>query len=190
MIKSSKTLFLIIFLFFIIILIFLLILANRKNIPSQTKSTPQPTSSIFLPTKKEVIPPDIRVAPTIPPQRGGGIDVSSSPVSTSISEINKLEPFLPLKLDRPLATGISVLIVIPTSDLQSNPWTLSVNISDINFQSTPEQNDYELMKNSFKEASSYVFTWITSKGVDPSKIYIKWGDKAYIQDKAEEWLKE
>jgi len=45
------------------------------------------------------------------------------------------------------------------------------------------------MKQSFKEAANDVFTWMQSKGADPRKMFIVWGDRKFIQDSAEMWLR-
>lgn len=128
--------------------------------------------------------------PTIPFEQGGGINTNAPEVKNSEVEIQKLYPLLPYNQDIPLSTGITASVVIPGQDLQNNEWTLKVQIFGINYETSPQQSDYAVMKQSFKEAASDVFRWISNNGVNPAKIYFVWGDKAYIQRIAETWLSE
>lgn len=154
-------------------------------------SEPSPNVSLTptqYPETTRLQPANINRLPTYPPEKGQGVDTSASIVKQSEEEITKLHQFLPYKRDYRLSTGIDVSIVIPPKDLQNNPWTLTVQIFNINYDTQPAQEDYEIMKQSFREAASDVFTWIRSHGVNPNIIFISWGDMPHAQEKATQWL--
>lgn len=157
-----------------------------KNIDRNiiTSSRPTPIQNIT----PIAYPRSPLAAPTLSTNEGLGTDTASESVQSSISEINSLEPFLPYKDQRRLSTGIPVTIFIPQRSDTDNPWTLSVGIYGINYQVNPNDSDYDLQKKSFLEAANIAFEWMESKKVDPEKLYITWGDRAYIQDQAERWL--
>lgn len=166
--------------------VFLLFQANKS--PSQSNSILPSPSPIPIPTNS--LPKSIQVLPTIPTDQGGGIDVNSQAVITSEQEIEKLSSALPYNNDVTLSTGLTVSIVIPAREDQDQNLPLLVQIFGINYDTSPDQSDYGLMKNSFREAANDVFDWIKSQGADPSKIYIRWGDRAFIENLAQQWLKE
>lgn len=170
---------------FTIIVLALLPQTKEETIPHPIIPTSIPISVQQTP---KIIPLDITIAPTYAPSQGQGINIQSPVVQQSISEIKKLAPFLPYNKDLTLSNGTTVSIVIPPYDLQNNEWTLTVQIFNVDYQTTPDQPDYQNQRQSFKEAANYVFSWMQSNGVDPKKIFVSWGDKAYIQDQAQEWL--
>jgi hypothetical protein len=173
--------------FFIIaalVLILLLILVVKFATSKKVATNPEPVSST-----KIITPPNIQSIPTLPPSKGEGIDTQSQPVEESQGEIDKLTPYLPYEDSFDLLTGVKVSVLIPQQKYQNNPWTLTVQIFGINYNSSPDQPDYIQMRASFKEASSKVFAWMKSKGANPEKIFISWGDKEFIQKNAEDWLK-
>ena len=77
---------------------------------------------------------------------------------------------------------------IPAKDLQENTWSLTVQVFGIDYQVPENSQDYQIMKASFREAANAVFEWMKSNGVNPQKTIIRWGDKAFIKQQAEEWL--
>lgn len=178
-----------------------LLTTGRKKIPLVNKLMPPPAETNFthkknvatflspVPQSKIVIPMDIGLAPTYQPGKGEGIDINSKIVTDSISEIAKLESKLPYETDLKLSTRRTVSIIIPSRDLEPQPWILTVQIFGIDYISSKADKDYSLMKNSFREAAAHVFFWIKENGVEPEKIIVSWGDKAYIQDIAKDWLK-
>lgn len=133
---------------------------------------------------------DISSAPTIPPGEGFGIDINSQIVKTSELEIQKIYPLLPYSTSYVLSTGVKVSIVIPQKELQDNPWTLLIHVFGIDYQLSPADENYLLMKNSFKEAASDTLSFLQENGADPNKIFIIWGDKAIIQNVTSSWLRE
>lgn len=181
-------------LFGLIILFNLLQKKSQPQIrPTQTIiSYPTPTSVPLLrttPVKQKLpLPQSIRNAPTYAPNQGQGVNLESTLVQTSMTEIEKLAFYLPYLKEYKLSTNLTVSIVIPAKDLQDNPWTLSVQIFAIDYGVPEDSPDYQVMKTSFIEAANAVFEWMKSLGVDPQKIIIRWGDKAFIKERAEEWL--
>ena len=165
-----------------LILVFMVIFSLSPN--TEPIDTPTPTIS-----PKRVIPPVIKQAPTIPPAQGGGIDENSSFIQSSVSEIQKVYASLPYSRDFTSSSGVQVSILIPNQTLQTNKWTLKAQVFGINYNTSPDQQDYKSMQTSFIEAADQVFAWVRQNGADPEKIVFVWGDKKYIQDQAENWLK-
>lgn len=127
--------------------------------------------------------------PTLTPDKGQGIDLKSSVIQNSLKEIKKLSPGrLPYIKKLSLSTGQSVEVVIPPRNLEAYPWILTVQIFGLNYQTVAGEADYETMEKSFHEAARYVFNWMRDNGAEPTKILINWGDKAYIQETADQWL--
>lgn len=138
---------------------------------------------------QEMLPLTVNLIPTLKPEQGQGINMNSKQIQQATFEIKKITPDIPYEKNITLSTGLSVSILIPPKELLDNPWTLSVQIFNIDYQVPPQDKEYEKMKKSFREAAYIVLDWIRSKGCDPNKMVISWGDKAYIQRTAEEWLK-
>jgi len=135
-----------------------------------------------------VIPPSTNNLPTYVPGKGRGVDLEAPLIKNSTREIQKLYRFLPLNQEVRLSTGLTVSIVIPAQNLQSNPWTLTVQIFGIDYEVSQSDSSYPLMKNSFQEATRVVFNWIKNNNANLQSIIISWGDRKFIQDRAEEWL--
>src|SRR3989338_4233677 len=182
------------------ILFILMILFNLLQTKSRSQIEPTPTPTFYpTPTSVELVrtspppqlievPQSIKNAPTYAPEKGQGIDLESEIIETSTAEVEKLYPYLPYIVDYQLSTGLTVSIVIPGKDLQENPWTLTAQIFGIDYQVPQDSQDYELMKNSFREAAASVLDWVKAKDVDTQKLIIRWGDKTLIKERAEEWL--
>lgn len=179
---NIKVVVLIILISFIALLLFFLLLFRRVS--DEKEATPSPAS-----TPLQIIPQDIRAAPTFAPSEGMGIDVLSEPIQKSISEIAKIESSLPFKKTVLLSTGDEADILIPKRSSFSNKWTLTIYIDGLNFNIHPQEPEYDKIRTSFLEAANIAFDWIREGGADPTKMYINWGDRAFIQEKAEVWLK-
>lgn len=175
MLANKKTVILIIGL---IILISILVVINftRKAVP------PTPQSS--LPPIVKFTPKDLNMAPRTADQ---AINLQSQEVVNSQAEINKIKTKLPLEETFTATNGIESTILIPASEFQDSEWTLTILINGIDYQVPVEEEANS--KQAFLESTQKVFNWLESQGADPSKIYIVWGDKKFIQDKATEWLK-
>ncbi len=185
----------IIFSFILLFLVMLFNLLSKKptsNISSISPTPlPRPTSippPIIRVPMISVIPPSTNNLPTYVPERGRGVDLEAPLIKNSTREIEKLYRFLPLNQEVRLSTGLTVSIVIPAQNLQSNPWTLTVQIFSIDYEVPQSDSSYPLMKNSFQEATRVVFNWIKNNNANLQNIIISWGDRKFIQDRAEEWL--
>ncbi len=163
-----------------------LLTGNKSEVPQVINT--EPTRS--APDPDKIIPPVIKDAPSLPPEQGGGIDENSSLVQSSIVEIQKLNPHLPYTFNFISSTGVEVSILIPKQELQINRWTLTAQAFGINYNTSPDQPDYESMRKSFNEAAYLVFDWVKENNADPEKIIFVWGDKKFIQDQAIKWLRE
>lgn len=157
--------------------------------------SPQPSATLperypVVSIRPDFTPPKQESLPVIPQSQGGGIDVKSQQVRQSTTEINKLTGSLPYLQNLVLTTGQTVDIAIPGKNLQLNAWTLTVQIFGIDYQSPENTTDYAIAKSTFLEAANKVFAWMESKGADPNKIIISWGDRQFIQERAEKWLSE
>jgi hypothetical protein len=188
--QQRITLFIIIFLIGTLILVIVALQFIQKN--TQTETTIAPSPTVLFPTtvqsiKKTYPYKTVQSAPTLLPTQGLGIDINSSIIQTSQNEIKKLVSNLPYKKTLTLE-GIDIYIVIPPPDLQENPWTLTVQIFGIDYATPQTDPTFTSQKNNFLQAVQDVNTWIQSNGVNPQNIIIKWGDKLFIQQRAEEWL--
>ncbi len=170
-------------LFVIVSIIYILNTSSPQS--DQTNLQPTPTRSV-----SRIVPPVIRDAPTIAPDQGGGIDTNSPMIRTSTNEIQKLVTHMPYEEEFTSSTGITVTILIPQQNLQANSWTIKSQVFGINYNTSPEQSDYEIMKTSFLEAAERVFSWVRQNGASPEKIIYVWGDRKFIQDQAVKWLSE
>jgi hypothetical protein len=168
-----------------LLFLFMLFLSNTKQPPpvAQTRVTPSPTHI-------QIVPKTIDTAPTLAPQKGLGLDLDSQPIKDSKIEIQKAYPYLPFTKTVTLSTGVPVTIDIPQKEFQFTPWVLAVNVRGINFNTSSDQEDYALMRDSFKEVAGVVFVFLEQNTIDPKKIYFSWGDRAFMQDNAERWLSE
>jgi hypothetical protein len=136
-----------------------------------------------------IIPLSTNNLPTYAPEKGRGVDLEAPLIKNSTSEIEKLYGHLPLNREVKLSTGLTVSIVIPAQNLQNNPWTLTIQIFGIDYEVPQSDSNYLLMKNSFLEATNVVFNWIKNNNANLQNIVISWGNRKFIQDRAEEWLK-
>lgn len=171
---NSKTLILIFLLLGVVVLLVILVILNL-NKPLTLRTTPQPQQ-----------PKSIEQSPTQIATAGAVIDLQSEEIKISSDEIKKLASFLPYKQTYKLSTGLEVLVTIPPLSLQDSSWALEVNINGVDYQ-VPE-SDETLMKQSFIEASNKLIEWLRLQGVDTGKIFIVWGDRKIIRDRADQWL--
>ncbi len=183
--KDSYLLFIIasitLLLFVIFVIAFILLNRQQEQQPVPTESPSQKSTPIERPVR-------IKDIPTVPSANGGSLNISSAPVQGSAREVEKLYPFLPFTRDLTVSNGTEVTIVIPERELQDDPWKLTVQIFGINYQVTEQEESYATTKQAFIEAANVVFAWMSQQGANPSKVIIKWGDRAFIQERAEQWL--
>ncbi len=165
--------------FILVILILINASLTKKKAPAPTTTGQSVNNNSFK---------SIANAPTLPPSRGQGVDVESETVQNSKSEIEKIKKSLPY-IKTITVNGEQVTIRIPEASLQDYSWSLLVYLPDFDFQAPTETPFYLTSKNTFRAAAAEVYKWIRSQGADPQKIIIKWGDTAFMQERAQEWLK-
>lgn len=177
-----------------IIFFIALIFSGRGTELQESFSSPSPVpvfspgfpSSIFTPL--EIEPILTEEIPLKPETEGGGVDLDSTIVQQSQSEIAKILPLLPYQNGFIANSGKNISILIPGAEFQTTPWVLDVQIFGINYQVSETDPDYNLQKDIFIAAASNIFEWMQNQGVGPEKMIINWGDKSFIRESAEKWL--
>jgi hypothetical protein len=176
---------------FMVLSVIYIILSMRGQITDsknhQTTITSAPVNRTGSTIQNQ--PLSVKALPTLPASLGRGIDTNSKIVKKSENEIRKIYAFLPYNQNQ-FINGVQVSIIIPDQAEQDNPWTLYVQIFGINYNSKKGDPDYETMKNTFRESAQYVTDWLEQHEVSTQEVVIQWGDKKFIEDKAEEWLTE
>jgi len=173
----------------ILILIFLILVSRIF----QSKDINVP---IINPKPTEIISKDIPLEniltidkiPTIAESDGYGLDMESTEIKDSISQIQKLQKSLPFQKTFTSSTGKEIEIYIPGSKLSENEWTQTVHIFGIDYQIAESDENYESEKKSFQEAADIVLSHLKSNGVSSEKVLIQWGDRTFIQDRSRLWL--
>lgn len=168
----------------VIILLFVVFSALQGKAPSQNELI-LPTQVPIIPVHLNSIPPSTNTIPTTGPSQ---INLSAQATQESIQAINLLDGFLPYNNSFTSSTGIPVQIYIPGKNQQERTWTLQIQTLGINFQIATQDPKYTSMRQSFREAAQIVFAFLDSHNVNPSTIFITWGDRAYEQETAEKWL--
>lgn len=174
-----------------VFLILLFTFLTKKKLPGDDQQnngqTIQPTIIQTEYKKPENLPIDIKSVPTLIPSEGKGLDLQSAPVVESVSEISKIKEKLPLV--KTINSGnIQVGIVIPEQKYQDNDYTILVNLNGIDFQIPTDDIYYFENQDAFVAGASEVLNWLKENNVDIKKIIIKWGDKAYVNKRANIWL--
>ncbi len=152
---------------------------------------PLPSITPFLLSSSPIpnVPESTLLLPTNPPEVGGGINTSAPTVEMSTAEIRKVYPLLPYTQQLTLSTGLPVEVFVSDTNMNSRPWVLPVFIAGVDYNAPEGTSEYTLARASFREAALEILDWLQLHDVDTNKIFINWGDRAYIQDRAEEWLK-
>lgn len=143
-----------------------------------------------LKTRNENLPLAINEIPTINPTKGGGVDINSTEIINSKAEIFKITNKLPFNKKIKTSSGLDVEIMIPSQKLQDNDYYLTVYVFGINYKVANDARDYLKQRNGFLEGAKEVFSFLKQNNISNNEIIIKWGDKKYIRDKAENWIKE
>lgn len=174
------------------IVVFIIILIVSYLLTSRQKALKYPPPIPIAPTSKPTVikvPPETKDVPTLPPSKGVGYDLGSPVIKNSKNEIDKLVDYLPYQTKLNLSSGQIVDVVIPGKEYFNNPWVLTIQVFGIEYELSPSDPSYVVNRQTFREAASTIFDWIRSKGVSPEVIVISWGDRAFIQERAEEWLR-
>ena len=191
--QYQKKYFIIIAVLILITIVVWILYSAFSNILSNNNSPSQfPIGSVNSPTpilvKSAFARRKLNTVPTLNPADGYGLNIESPEVKNSINEINKIVDYLPYK--KPISSnGLDVEILIPSYELIENEWTLTVYIFGVNYQIEPEDPQYKANKQAFVTAAQDVFYFLKSKNIATENLIIQWGDRAFIQDISEEWLR-
>ncbi|HRN70306.1 MAG TPA: hypothetical protein PLS49_03905 [Candidatus Woesebacteria bacterium] len=122
--NNKKYIFIIAGLLFIIIILYILI---SFFIDTDSESTDSAQSPSLMPLQI-TLPPykKIETAPTLSPNKGQGIDINSTFIKNSQSELKKLSNSLPYQTSVTSSKGLPIEIVIPQTKFEDNTWTLTV----------------------------------------------------------------
>lgn len=175
--------------FVIVIFIFLISSSNRfdqnKQPVIKTTATPNLLPTITLSTTQPI---NSDLLPTLSPSKGSGVDRQSPIMISSQTEIAKLMPSLPYQTKIKTNEGLDINIYLKPEDYQKTSQILNAEISNIDFQVSPQDPSYNQIKNSFLEAANNIFSWVKLNGADPNKIVFNWADKKFDRDRANQWL--
>lgn len=152
------------------IILYIFFIGSHHSIKNPSIQPVETVTSFPSQGTNNINPPSFKSIPTTPPSQGGGISENSPILLASKAEIQKIYLYLPYKIDYQLSTGISVSVIIPGRDLQLNPWSLTVQIENINYNTSSTQPDYEQMKASFIQAAGNVFGWIEQRELIQKKF--------------------
>lgn len=105
---------------------------------------------------------------------------------TAKAEVDSLLKKLPYTQTIKTKTEKNITYQIYKRD--ADAYTIYIQIKGVNFRS--DYTDPNLPENvqDFRDTASSVLGWISKQGVETEKIFIIWGDKAYVQENAEKWL--
>lgn len=173
----------------VVILFFLPSILSSLQTPNNRAPLPSITPFILSSSPIPNAPESTLLLPTNPPEAGGGVNTSALTVEVSTAEIRKVYPLLPYSQQLTLSTGLTVDVFVSDTNMNSRPWVLPVFIIGVDYNAPEGTAEYTFARASFREAALETLDWLQQQDVDTSKIFINWGDRAYIQDRAEEWLK-
>lgn len=177
-----------------VIVIFIFLMSSSSNRFDQNKqpvikitptlnSSPTVTIMVTKPINSDLLP-------TLSPSKGSGVDRQSPIMINSQTEIAKLMPNLPYQTKIKTNEGLDINIYLKSEDYQKISQILNAEISNIDFQVSPQDTSYNQIKNSFLEAANNIFSWVKLNGADPDKIVFNWADKKFDRDRANQWLGE
>jgi hypothetical protein len=188
--NNKKIVFLIFLIVLIIFLTLLFTFLTKKKLPIGNfgKEEITPVNVFDNGYKRpENLPVELKTIPTLAPNEGKGLDLQSDPIKESVSEIAKIKDKLPY-IKTINSGNKTVEIVIPERKYQDNDYTLLVNLSGIDFRVVSDGNDYFDNRKAFISSAEDIFNWLKQNNVDVKKIIIKWGDRTFMNDKANTWL--
>ncbi len=193
--KDKKVYVLLGFAFLLLLFVGVIIFVFLGGKPAERPTPGQPnipTPTFFpsvtpIPLTVSVEPPAITSLPRNP-RLPNAVDTTAPSVQASQQEVAKILSSLPYEKELKLTGGSTISILIPGREYQQYPWKLTVQVFNVDYQVAENSPEYALMRNAFLEGANDIFTQLQSLGADPEKIIFTWGDRAYIQERAVEWL--
>lgn len=181
----SKKIIIIVLIVLLIVLMVTYYVFLKMNTVSYTKLDPEEAQELL-----EEKTQSINTLPQLPEEMIGGVDTTSPQVQSSIKSIRKISPFLPYSHIFTTKNKIKIEVFLPESKYMENEWTLSANVFGIDYMIPENHPQYATMKEAFKEGALDVISFLENHDVDPTKVYIQWGDRRFIQDRADRWIRE
>lgn len=176
----------------LVLLIIYALVQRSSNLPAEVLPTPtgttqtQITSAQIQQNIKKLIPKRPASLPT--KAAGLGIDTQAAATQNSAAEVQKLQSSLPYSSNYTGPGNAPYRVVIPTRTSSDNEWTLRIAVIGVDYQVPRNDPQYQNEKAAFLEGANMALEYIRSKGVDPSKISVVWGDKKFVHDRGLEWL--
>lgn len=177
----------------LLLLLIIYTLAQRASTPpADILPTPagagpvQVTTAQIQQNLKKLIPKRPATLPTKGP--GLGIDTQAKTTQESIAEVQKLQAFLPYSTSYTGPGNTNFRVAIPARTSSDNAWTLRIAVLGIDYQVPRNDLQAQNEKAAFLQGAQLALDYIHSKGADPTKISVVWGDKKFVHDRALEWL--
>jgi len=150
-----------------------------RNEQVQIANIPTPTPLVFTP------PP--YTEPTL--DNTGNVDLGSDKIKTAIASKTKLKDSLPIYIKSfKISNGMSTTLNVYTIP-EDPPYLIHIEIYGIDFedQNTSKEDNPNVI--AFIESFQEIKRQLTNKGVDIHNIYLKIGQRPYIQATADLWIK-
>lgn len=176
----------------LVLLIIYALVQRSSNLPTGVLPTPTGTTQVQITSAqiqhniKKLIPKRPASLPTKGP--GLGIDTQAATTQESATEVQKLQAFLPYSTNYSGPGNAPYRVVIPARTSSDNAWTLRIAVIGVDYEVPRNDPEYQNEKAAFLEGANLALEYIRSKGADPTKISVVWGDKKFVHDRGLEWL--
>lgn len=133
-------------------------------------------------SKPTYTPPPASQQPVV----SGKLDISAPTVQQSKTFLETIKPKLPHKQTITTSTGSKVAFVIFTKD--PDPYDLYIQIANIDFSTPKSEPNFAQTIQDFRDTADVIFSFLATNDINPSALYIIWGDTLANQKTAESWL--
>ena len=165
-------------------------LYNNKNI-KQNNISPTPTGQQYqrlnntAPEEKFVTPSYSKPEESL----SGGIDMTSEQVTIAIENKNKLKKSLPIYIENfKTSNGMSTTLNVYT--ISSDPdYLIRIDIYGIDFNNQDVSKETNPNVTAFIDSFEEIKKRLTAEGVDIHNIYFILGQRKFIQETADLWIK-
>lgn len=135
--------------------------------------------------KRELRSPDVKpLPPSQQPVINGRFDATAQVSQDSRNQIARLN----LPVNTTITTSIGSRVMVSIWLKPTDPYTLYVDLTGVDFQIPENDSSLPRVVQNFRDSAIFVLDWVKSQGSDPAAIFILWGDKRYIQERAETWI--